>query len=124
MAIEAVATWLQQYRAHNRGKPPKDEEVRMRVAATRFFWQRGYIDRAREHVDAALELDKDDSGARLMRGWIANYEQDFQTALEHLQIVRQEEPDDLTAAYATFANRAVQVPNDLDEIIRAIEVYS
>jgi threonine synthase len=25
---------------------------------------------------------------------------------------------------ATFANRAVQVPNDLDEIIRAIEVYS
>jgi threonine synthase len=25
---------------------------------------------------------------------------------------------------ATYANRAVQVPNDLDEIIRAIEVYS
>jgi threonine synthase len=25
---------------------------------------------------------------------------------------------------ATFANRAIQVPNDLDEIIRAIEVYS
>jgi threonine synthase len=25
---------------------------------------------------------------------------------------------------ATFANRAVQVPNDLDEIVRAIEVYS
>ena len=25
---------------------------------------------------------------------------------------------------ATFANRAVQVPNDLDEIIKAIEVYS
>jgi threonine synthase len=25
---------------------------------------------------------------------------------------------------ATFANRAVQVPNDLDAIIRAIEVYS
>ena len=25
---------------------------------------------------------------------------------------------------ATYANRAVQVPNDLDEIIKAIEVYS
>ena len=25
---------------------------------------------------------------------------------------------------ATFANRAVQVPNDLDEIIKAIELYS
>ena len=25
---------------------------------------------------------------------------------------------------ATFANRAIQVPNDLDEIIKAIEVYS
>ncbi len=25
---------------------------------------------------------------------------------------------------ATFANRAVQVANDLDEIIRAIELYS
>jgi threonine synthase len=25
---------------------------------------------------------------------------------------------------ATFANRAVQVPNDLDEIIKAIEVYT
>jgi len=25
---------------------------------------------------------------------------------------------------ASFANRAVQVPNDLDEIIKAIEVYS
>ena len=25
---------------------------------------------------------------------------------------------------AMFANRAVQVPNDLDEIIKAIEVYS
>ena len=25
---------------------------------------------------------------------------------------------------ATYANRAVQVPNDLDEIIRAIELYS
>ena len=25
---------------------------------------------------------------------------------------------------AAFANRAVQVPNDLDEIIKAIEVYS
>jgi threonine synthase len=25
---------------------------------------------------------------------------------------------------ATYANRAVQVPNDLDEIIKAIEVYT
>ena len=25
---------------------------------------------------------------------------------------------------ASFANRAIQVPNDLDEIVRAIEVYS
>ena len=25
---------------------------------------------------------------------------------------------------ATYANRAVQVPNELDEIIRAIELYS
>jgi len=25
---------------------------------------------------------------------------------------------------ASFANRAIQVPNDLDEIIKAIEVYA
>jgi tetratricopeptide (TPR) repeat protein len=69
-----------------------------RLAVARWALETNQMDLAQGHADKALQIDPQSVGAKVLRGWIALWQEDYAAAEKHFEDARALDPGDFAAS--------------------------